>query len=379
MTGPKPMITVKLRYVHEDVDRHGNVRVYFWRKGGRKVRVREAPGSQAFLDIYRNLLSESEAGSLGPARRPSDTLQTGTYRWLCVEYFKSTRFARLDPRTQRVRRRVLEVTCDEPIFSGSKEMFADFPVARLTAKSVRVLRDRKASLPEAGNERVKMIRAMFAWAIEEEYATTNPARDVPLIKTGSTGFHSWNVEEVERFERRHPIGTKARLALALLLWTGVRRSDVVLLGRQHARDGWLKFTQQKNRNRNPVMIEIPILTELQQIIDKSPTGDLTYLVSERRRPFSVAGFGNWFRTRCNEAGLPHCSAHGLRKAGATIAAENGASEHQLMSIFGWATLKEAERYTKAARRKKMAGDAMSLLLRPKGEQKFPTSSGNVGR
>jgi integrase len=238
-------------------------------------------------------------------------------------------------------------------------------LARLTAKSVRVLRDRRVERPEAANQRVKFLRAMFTWAVEEELVGVNPARDVRLIKTGSTGFHCWSVDEVERFEQRHAIGTKARLALALLLWTGVRRSDVVLLGKQHARGGWLKFTPQKNRNRSPVTIEIPILPKLQRVIDLSPTGDLTFLVSELNRPFSASGFGSWFRTRCNEAGLPHCSAHGLRKAGATIAAENGASEHQLMSIFGWATLKEAERYTKAARRKKMAGDAMSLLLRGK--------------
>jgi integrase len=108
-------------------------------------------------------------------------------------------------------------------------------------------------------------------------------------------------------------------------WTGVRRSDVVLLGKQHVRDGWLKFTQQKNRNRKPVTIEIPILADLQHIIDASPTGDLTFIVSQRGRPFAVSAFGNWFRTRCDEAGLPQCSAHGLRKAGATIAAENGAT------------------------------------------------------
>ena len=281
---------------------------------------------------------------------------------------------RLDPRTQRVRRRVLELTCEEPIFPGAKERFARLPTGKVHTKSVKVLRDRKAGLPEAGNERVKLIRAMFAWAVEEEHVGSNPARDVPLTKTGSTGFHTWDVGEVEKFEQRHPVGTKARLALALLMWTGARRSDVVLIGKQHVRDGWLKFTQQKNRNRTPVTIEIPILAELQRIIDASPTGDLTFLVSERRRPFAVSAFGNWFRTRCDEAGLPQCSAHGLRKAGATIAAENGATQHQLMAIFGWATSKEAERYTKTAQRKKMAGDAMSLLVRSKDEQKFPTSS-----
>jgi integrase len=226
---------------------------------------------------------------------------------------------------------------------------------------------------------VKLIRAMFTWAVEEEHAVANPARDVPLIKTGSTGFHSWTIDEVEQFEVRHAIGTKARLALALLLWTGVRRSDVVLLGKQHARGGWLKFNQQKNRKRSPVTVEIPILPELQRIIDASPTGDLTFLVSEQNHPFSSAGFGNWFRTRCDEAGLPNCSAHGLRNAGATIAAENGATEHQLMAIFGWATSKEAEHYTKAAIRKKMAGDAMRLLRRSKSEQKFPTSGNKNGQ
>jgi integrase len=154
---------------------------------------------------------------------------------------------------------------------------------------------------------------------------------------------------------------------------GCAASDVVLLGRQHVRDGWLKFTQQKNRNRAPVTIEIPVLPDLQRVIDASPTGELTFLVSERRRPFAVCAFGNWFPIKCDEAGLPQCSAHGLRKAGASIAAENGATEHQLMAIFGWATAKEADRYTKTARRKRMAGDVMSLRVRPKDEQMFPTS------
>ena len=97
-----------------------------------------------------------------------------------------------------------------------------------------------------------------------------------------------------RFEARHALGSKARLALALLLWTGTRRSDLVGLGRQHARAGWLEFTQAKNRNRRPVRIEIPILPQLQEVLEASPTGDLTYLVTEAGRPFSVAGFGNWF-------------------------------------------------------------------------------------
>jgi integrase len=162
-------------------------------------------------------------------------------------------------------------------------------------------------------------------------------------------------------EERHPIGTKARLALALLLWTGVRRSDLVRLGKQHVRNGWLRFIQQKNRNRKPVQIAIPILSELQTVIDASPTGDLTFLVTSAGAPYTLWGFGNWFRDRCVEAGV--CGrAHGLRKAGAATAAENGATTKQLMAIFGWLSVEEAERYTQAAERKRMAGDAMGLLI-----------------
>jgi hypothetical protein len=73
-------------------------------------------------------------------------------------------------------------------------------------------------------------------------------------------------------------------------------------------------------------------------MNASPCGDLTFLVNEWGPPFTDAGFGNWFRDRCLEAGVPG-RAHGLRKAGATLAANNGATSRQLMAIFGWDTLK----------------------------------------
>ena len=228
-----------------------------------------------------------------------------------------------------------------------------------------MLRDRKASVPEGANSRLKGIRQVFSWALEAKIQgiAYNPTRDVPYLKRKGTGWHSWTVEEIEQFEASHAIGTKARLALALLIYTGQRRSDVVRFGRQHFRKGWLHFTQAKNQNRTPVNIEIPILPALQAIIDKSPVGDLTFLVTEFGKPFTANGFGNKMRRWCNAAGLTHCSAHGLRKASAVIAAENGATEDQLMAIFGWLTPKQAAHYTKAARRRKLAGDAMALLER----------------
>ena len=167
---------------------------------------------------------------------------------------------------------------------------------------------------------------------------------------------------MRQFEQRHLVGTKARLALVLLLFLGVRRGDVVTLGRQHVKDGWLRMVPRKTRHRRLENSEKPILPPLADIIARGPTGDLTFLVTKFGKPFTAAGFGNWFRDRCDEAALPQCSAHGLRKAGATIAAENGATDRQLMALYDWASEKQANTYTASANRKRLAGDAAKYLV-----------------
>ena len=367
---------IKRKYVYEDVDRWGNVRLYFWRgRGYRKARIVERPGSEEFDHRYHELLRECDTGRLRVT--PRDGPAAGTFRWLCIEHFKSLAFNQLDPRTQRVTRLIVERMFLEPIARGATEVFGDCPVHRFGAAAVRILRDRRADKPEAANNRIRRLRRIFSWALDSGIAgvATNPARQVSLLKPARQGgFPCWTPADIERFEARHAIGTKARLALALLLYTGVRRSDLVLLGRQHLRAGRLRFLQQKGRKRSPITIDVPLLPILREIIEASETGDLAFLVTEHGQPFSAAGFTNWFRDRCNEAGLPNLSAHGLRKAGATRAAENGATAHQLMAIFGWRTIKQAEAYTRAAERAKLAGEAMHLLARTNDVEMFPTLS-----
>lgn len=117
----------------------------------------------------------------------------------------------------------------------------------------------------------------------------------------------------------------------------------------------------KNRKTKPATLSIPIMPWLQTAIDASVCGGLTFPVTEFGRPFNANGFGNKFRDWCDRAGLSQCSAHGLRKAGACIAAENGATEKQLMAIFGWQTMKEAAHQSKMANQKRLPADAMPLL------------------
>jgi integrase len=151
----------------------------------------------------------------------------------------------------------------------------------------------------------------------------------------------------------------------------------VRFGRQHVRNGWLKFTQHKNRRAKPVTLEIPIVGELQRVIDESPCGDPTFLVTQFGRPFAAAGFGNKFRRWCDEAGLRHCSAHGLRKAAATRLAELGASEHEIMAVTGHRTSKEVTRYTRAARQKLLAGRAMARLTADQMANKSVPPEGTI--
>lgn len=332
----------------EDIDRHGNVRIYYRAKRRPKTRLRGTPWTPEFMVNY-------EEAKGGPIAKRGKDITPGTWRWLCVEYFRTCAdYLRLDSRFQRVRRGVLEGTFDEPIAPGSPKFFRDMPLSKMTADAIEVLRDRKIEFPEGANNRVKSIRAVFKWAMKKKardgkpYITHNAARDVSYLKSNNpAGYYTWTVEEVRAFEERHPIGTKARLALALLLYTGQRRSDITRLGRKHLRDGKLTFTQFKGRNRKPKLLVLPLLPALRQVIDASPCGKETFLENDLGRSFTDAGFGNWFHDRCVEAGVPG-RAHGLRKAGATIAANNGATAHQLMAIFGWDTLKMAERYTRGA-------------------------------
>jgi integrase len=151
-------------------------------------------------------------------------------------------------------------------------------------------------------------------------------------------------------------------ALALLLYTACRREDVVRFGPKNIARGRLRCTQAKNEDRAPIDMDIPVHPDLAAIIAAAPTTGLkTFLVTDHGKPITANGFGNRFRDWCDEAGLPHCSAHGLRKACAARLAERGVSAHGIMSITGHQSLEEVERYTRAARRKIMADDAMSKL------------------
>jgi integrase len=360
MTGAA--MKVRYRFVVEDRDRHGNNRVYFRCGKANKIRITELPGTPAFAARHAALVVQFENGTL-PVPEPSRRVPVGTFEWLVNQYHSSAAFAALDKRlTQRRRVLLLQTMLSEPVFSGSPETFRGFPVDRINLKALEVLRDRRSQHPGAANNRVKALRGLFKWARAAHHIAADPSLNLSKLAVVSEGHHSWTLDEIAQFEVRHPLGSKAHLALQLILYTGARRSDAHRLGRQNETRGALRWTAHKNRNRHPVVVEVPILPPLAAAIAASETGDLVYLVNEWGKPFSIEGFGAWFGKRCDEAGLPHCTAHGLRKASATRLAEAGATTHQLMAIFGWRSVSQAELYTRAAARRTMAASGMGLLV-----------------
>jgi integrase len=382
-----PGMKIDLPNILTDTDRHGTTRYYYRpkRKGGKTtgkmVRLHATPGTPEFLEEYRRAVN----GETTKPKRPVVAKATDprSLRWLVEGYYNSARYKTLADSTRNARRLILDGICaGEVETKAGRKKRGDLPFVEMRAKHIRAVRDEKIDYPEAANSRVKALGQVFDWALIEEHVEIDPTQGVEfLAPTNPDGFHQWTVDEVLQFQKRWPIGTRQRVAMDVLLYAGVRRSDGVRLGRQFERDGWLHFTEEKNRKSRalsrrgkppkPKKREVPILPVLRATLDAGPTGELVYIISAYGQPYKPESFGNWFRDACNEAGLPHCSAHGLRKAGATLAAENGATPHQLMAIYGWERLEQAELYTRQVNRRRLAGDAMSLIALPKRDNTGP--------
>jgi integrase len=150
--------------------------------------------------------------------------------------------------------------------------------------------------------------------------------------------------------------------MALMLYTGQRRSDAIRMGRQHIRNGRLEFTQHKNRARNPVALSIRIHPKLAEIITAAPSDRMQFIVTEFGKPFSDAGFGNKFRKWCDEAGLSNCSAHGLRKSAATRLAEAGCTDREIMAITGHRSSRQVNCYTRNANQARLGDAAIAKVL-----------------
>jgi integrase len=246
---------------------------------------------------------------------------------LALSYFASPQFSALRSSSQYVYRRTIERLCKD---------HGDRRAADLRRDHVVKLMSRLAGKPHAANTLRRALRNLMTHAIDIGIRGDDPTRDVKAIRIKSGGHHSWTELEIAQFERFHAMGSRARLALALLLYTGQRRGDVIRMGGQHVRGGTLYVKQEKTGAE----LAIPMHPDLAAVIAATPSGHLTFLTTTIGGPFAATTFTHWFRRECDKAGLPHCSAHGLRKAAARRLAEAGCTAHEIGAITGHASLAE---------------------------------------
>src|SRR5215470_17842672 len=328
------------RFVHGFVDRHGKPRFYFRRPGFRRMTLRGLPYSPEFMRDYEAAMAEQ------PVPVGVDRARPGTMQAVALSYFASPEFRTLRQSTQRAYRWTIERLCRE---HGDKR------AALLRREHIVRLMAAHADRPATANALRMALRVLMKHAVEVGLRADDPTRDVRAIRVKSDGHHSWTDDEIEQFERHHPTGSRARLALALLLYTGQRRGDVLRMGAQHIRDGALHVKQEKTG----VELIIPVHPTLAAVIAAAPRDHLTFVTTRLGGPFQGSAFSRWFRKQCEAAGLEHCSAHGLRKAAARRLAEAGCTAHEIGAITGHVSLAELVRYTKAADQRRLAEAAMT--------------------
>lgn len=339
------MSVIRLKFVQAFRDVRGKRRHYY-RRGGQRVPLPGLPGSEEFMAAYAAAVARSSPVEIGAGRT-----MPGTIAALVAAYYGSAKFKHeIKDNTRRTRRAVLE---------RFREQYGDRPAAPLDAEGVRRVLA-KIEKPHARANWLKGIRALMEFAIDVGLRRDDPTLGIKVKTPKTDGFKSWEEDDIAAFRAKHPIGTRARLALELLLGTGQRLGDVIRMGHQHIRAGVVHVRQ----NKTGAVLNIPVGSDLAAALAGTPREHLTFLTTEKGEPFTAGGFGGWFRTVCDEAGLTGLSAHGLRKATCRRLAEAGCTEKEIASISGHASLNEVARYTKAASQTLLAAAAMGKLQPP---------------
>lgn len=336
-------------YVSKYRDRHGRVRWRFRKRGMAESQTTAPYSSQEWTKWY--------LAALGGERRQigAERSGPGTFSALIAAFYESSEWKLLRRPTQTAYRGELE---------RFRSQHGDKRVRDLEEHHILNMRDRMSG-PAAGNNLLRILRKLMAFAVARRWRDDDPTKDIKRLRYHSDGFHTWSEAEIERFEARWRVGTRERLAFDLLLYTGQRSGDVRQMTVGQVADGFIFVRQSKTNER----LEIPIHSALARSLKACASDHLLLLPTQYGEGFTAKGFGNWFSKAARSAGLSECTAHGLRKAAARRLAEAGATVHQIMAITGHRSLKEVERYTRAADQKANARAAMAKVDGPNGERK----------
>lgn len=339
-------VLFNLEHLTDRDNADGTKRYYFRRRGQPLTRIHGEPLSEPFMKAYRACMEWT-----APAAETAE----GTFAWICDQYMDSPAFKSKAKATQEARRRVIKTMVEEPLDPDQPaEKFGAERAKAMTPEYIEILRDRKADNPNAGNERLKILGQVFKLAKAKKWVPTNIVIGTERLGVPKGGHDTATDEDLEKYFAKHTSGA-AWLAGMILKHTGVRVSDLRILGLPNIKKGKLVFETVKTG----VLCELPIVPELERAL---PRDNMTFLLSDLGKPYESdkalsQRVSKWF----SQAGVEGITAHSVRKWRATKMAENGATEYQLMASFGWKDPKEARPYVQAANRQRMAQEASDKM------------------
>lgn len=345
-------------FLQRETTRHGKTSWYVRVGDGPRIRIRGEYGSPEFKEAHREAVATLTSGSAPEARRKP---QTGSLAWLTARYRETDAWSSLSPGTRRQRDNIFKRMLAE---SGA------VPYGEVARKDIQATIDKRRDKVAAGRHFLETVRGMFEWAVEAGLLSEDPTAGIRLKRRKSDGFEPWTDDDCATYEKRWPLGTRERLAYAVLLETGLRRGDAVNFGRPHVRGAMATVRTEKTGE----VVSFTISPALAEAIAAGPCGELTYIAGASGKRMRKESFGNWFREACKEAGVEK-SAHGLRKTGAMRHALDGATEHELMARYGWAEPRTAAIYTRKANRERLA---LAADAKRRPAQKANAESPHIG-
>jgi integrase len=340
------MTRIKLRYVNEYRDRHGRIRRYFRRPGGRSIPLPGLPGSIEFMSAYQEALA-----TISPPPPSPKHVIAGSLAAIVAEYLRSADFANLSPSSQRSYRVVLK-----PILATHGHRL----MRDLTKVAARhVVEEIGATRPGMANLTRAVLSKIAAYSVETGVRTDNPFAGLKPYRLST--YHTWTDAEITQFERFWPVGTRERLAFALLLYTGQRGGDVVKMLRSDIVNGCIWVAQDKARKGTTNELMIPIHPALARALQAGPVVGMQHIITNSRgKP--LRGLTELIQRAAKLAGLPpRCVAHGLRKAALRRLAEHGSTTKEIAAVSGHRSLSEIERYTARADQAGLAQAAIAKL------------------
>ena len=350
-------------HLHRETSRHGTV-VWYVRVGkGPRIRIKAEYGTPEFEAAYQSAVGGERPRSPGKSAR-------GTLGWLFDLYRQTSAWTDLAKSTRYKREKIMM-----RVLATAEHQ----PVSAINEPAIIAGRERRAATPASAQGFIDTMHGLFKWAVSVKLATSDPTLNVK-VKTKSKrkgGYPPWTDEDMAKFEVHWPRGTRERVMFDILTYTGLRIGDVAILGRQHLKQQTIMIDGQPSRRtvisidseKTGMRVEIPMLAPLEATIEAGPTGDLAFIVTRRGTPFNKGALGTAFVEAARAAGIRGKSAHGLRKAAATRAAENGATERELEAIFGWSGGRMATLYTRSANRSRLAAGAIGKLDRAETENR----------